>query len=346
MRIQQVHTPEEVSRFISFFSEAWPGAKRVPLEANYQASLFAGSPSRKVQGFWAEEDGRILATVAAFVDEPFNRHWSEQSGHLHFFEARPEAREASKMLLDEAGAWLKQTGAAFARLSFFFGWAVGIANDSEDGLQTMFHSNNPHYYHSFVKNAGFFTEKGLVELRTDFTPDLESRYRGIVEEAGARGIRLRHWNMDRLEEEGKVFTRLFNETFAHHWGAPQWEEAEGVGFVMEYKGVTIPELTAFAEVDGELAGFVYAQPELNRAGAGLPMDHGVLFIIGVRERFRGRGVNLALAASSYLGMIGKGMKSASYTIVLDDNWPSRRTAEKLGGYVWHSYNVYRKDLGS
>lgn len=297
-----------------------------------------------MQGFWAEHDGRIVATATAMVDEPFNRHWSEHAGHVHFFEALRDARDASKLLLNEAGEWLKQNGCAFARLSFFFGWGIGIANDTEIGPQTMFHASNPAYYHSFIKNAGFATEKGLVELRTEFTPELERQYKKIVADAESQGIRLRHWDLDRLEEEGKLFTRLYNETFAEHWGAPQWEEPEGIGLVTAYKEVTVPEFTAFAEIDGQTAGLVYALPELNRAVAGLPQDHGVLFIIGVRKQFRGRGVNLALGASSYLGMIRNGMKSASYTVVLDDNWPSRRTAEKLGGHVWHSYNVYRKEL--
>jgi hypothetical protein len=70
----------------------------------------------------------------------------------------------------------------------------------------------------------------------------------------------------------------------------------------------------------------------------------VLLIIGVRERFRGKGLNLAMAAKSYLAMIGKGYRVASYTVVLDDNWPSRRTAEKLGCRVTRNFNVYGKLL--
>ena len=34
----------------------------------------------------------------------------------------------------------------------------------------------------------------------------------------------------------------------------------------------------------------------------------------------------------------------SYTIVLDDNWPSRRTAEKLGAHVCANYMVYRRNF--
>lgn len=74
------------------------------------------------------------------------------------------------------------------------------------------------------------------------------------------------------------------------------------------------------------------------------IDHGALLIIGVREDYRGRGINLALAGKSYLAMIERGYKTGSYTVVMDDNWPSRRTAEKLGARVTRNFNVYRKEL--
>ena len=66
--------------------------------------------------------------------------------------------------------------------------------------------------------------------------------------------------------------------------------------------------------------------------------------IGVLEEARGRGVNLAMASYSYLHMIRSGSKYLSYTLVLDDNWPSRRTAEKLGAKVCANYVTYRRNF--
>jgi len=43
-------------------------------------------------------------------------------------------------------------------------------------------------------------------------------------------------------------------------------------------------------------------------------------------------------------MIEQGYCSASYTVVLDDNWPSRRTAEKLGARAARNFVVYRRNL--
>ncbi len=52
-------------------------------------------------------------------------------------------------------------------------------------------------------------------------------------------------------------------------------------------------------------------------------------LVGVRESARGQGVNLAMAAYAYLELFRHGAKYLSYTLVLDDKWRSRRTAESL-----------------
>jgi hypothetical protein len=51
-----------------------------------------------------------------------------------------------------------------------------------------------------------------------------------------------------------------------------------------------------------------------------------------------------MAAHAYLGSVARGATHVSYTLVLDDNWPSRRTAEKLGASVCAHYVTYGRAL--
>jgi hypothetical protein len=44
---------------------------------------------------------------------------------------------------------------------------VPLTIDAYDAVPTLFHSYNPAYYHSYVKNAGFITEHGLVNIKPD-----------------------------------------------------------------------------------------------------------------------------------------------------------------------------------
>ena len=144
-----------------------------------------------------------------------------------------------------------------------------------------------------------------------------------------------------MEADTELFCALFNETFTDHWGAAQFSADEFAGLIAGLEDLLDPQMIWFAEDGGETVGMVYTLPDLNQ----MPdVRHGVLLIIGVKQSHRGLGVNLALAARGYLRMIEKGFKSASYTIVLDDNKNSRRTAEKLGCRAARNFVVYRREL--
>lgn len=366
MTVRALHTTEEFERYAGFAREVYRGNRYwVPPDPHHLVSLLSGQkdagPHWRVQPFWAERGGRVVATLTAVVDELYNRHWKEQQGHLVFFEALPECDAEVEGLFRAACEWLRGQGCRAARASFLYGWQIPWTIDAYDAVPTTFHTYNPPYYHSYAKNAGFRTEHGMVEYRIAFTPELGARYREMVQRAEAAGARLRSWDFERLEEESAVFAELVNETFAGHWGSPQFSRAQMQGFAQAMKEVSPPDFFGFAEVKGRAAGFVFCFPDLNQALHGLggkppeespgefervlkSVDHGVLQIIGVREEFRGRGINLGLAARSYLAMMARGYRSASYTVVLDDNWASRRTAEKLGGRVARNFVLYGRDL--
>ena len=94
-----------------------------------------------------------------------------------------------------------------------------------------------------------------------------------------------------------------------------------------------------------------SQPDIARIRPGTKLSpergggtRGALINIGVLEGWRGRGVNLAMAARSFLTMAEQGMLYAGYTLVLDDNWPSRHTAQKLGASITSNFVVYRRQL--
>jgi GNAT superfamily N-acetyltransferase len=366
MHVRALQTTEEFERYAHFGHEVYrDNPYWVPHDAQFLVSLLSGEsahgPHSRVRAFWVEEDDRLRATLTVVVHELYNRHWDERMGHLLFFEALPGQDDAVQTLMQAACEWLRAHGCHAARLSILLGWQIPLTIDAYDAVPTVFHTYNPAYYHSYVKNAGFQTERGAVQYQIRFTPELADRYRQMVARAASEGVNVRSLDFDRLDAETALLIELYNETFAAHWGANPMTQPIMEGLTHGLKDFLIADFIRIAEVDGQAVGFVYALPDLNQAFHRLrgevveehltelqqylqEIDHGVLLIIGVRPPYRGRGINLALAAQSYLAMIERGYTTASYTIVLDDNWPSRRTAEKLGGKVTRNYIVYRKEL--
>jgi hypothetical protein len=366
MLVRALTTDEEFGRYIDFARAVYREHPQwVEPDPHHMASMLGGQkeagPHWSVQPFWIESGGDVRATLTAVVDDLYNRHWSERTGHLVYFEALPDGEEAAGRLFDAATDWLRAQNCSQARASFLYGWQLPWTIDAYDAVPTLFHTYNPAYYHRHAKNAGFRTEQGMVEYQVRFTPALAAGYREMVARALADGVRLRTWDPNRLDAEISIWTRLLNETFAGHWGSPPFTLAQMQGFIGSMKDVMVPHFLGFAELGGATVGFVVSFPDLNQAlhpmrGKRIEdhrpefqarlerIDHGVLQIIGVQERARGRGINLALAAQSYLAMIERGYKSASYTVVLDDNWPSRRTAERLGARVVRNFAIYHKAL--
>lgn len=366
MRVRSLSSSEELERYVKFGEEVYRDIPPwVPPDSHHLVELLSGQggfgADTHIQPFLIENGDEVLATITAVTDDTYNQRWKERMGHLLFFEALPDQSEAVETLMRAADDWLRARDCQAARMSLLPGMQLPMTIDAYAEVPTVFHTYNPAYYHSYIKNAGFRTECGVVQYQIKFTPELAARYRAMVERAENSGVTLRTWDFDRMEEENEVFTALFNETFAEHFGFIPLPVAVTSELTVGLKDFLVPDFTLFAEVDGARVGFVYSSPDLNQVFHQMKgkdveqnlaefqrllpsIDHGVLLIIGVKKSQRGRGVNLALAARSYLAMIERGYKTGSYTVVMDENWPSRRTAEKLGARVTRNFNVYRKEL--
>ena len=364
MKVSSPKSEEDLNRFAGFGVRVYEDVSNwVPPDTHHIVANLSGRFPRAEQSshkaFWVLDDsGSILATVAAVISEPFNRHRGESLGHLAYFESLANHEEAGVAVLRAACDWLRERGCTAARFGFLPSWQFPLTIDAYDAIPTFLHVVNPPSYHRIIKNAGFITERSLVEYRIAFTPELAAAYRGMIDKAESAGATLRAWDFGQLEEETAQFCQLTNDCFARHWGIPQFSVDELAELTVGLRDSLVPGFMHFAEDRGQLAGFVYATPDLNQAFHAMKgkdaaaddfprylkgINHGMLLIIGVCEAFRGKGINLALAAKSYLAMMDRGYKSASYTLVLDDNWPSRRTAEKLGGQVARNFAVYRRE---
>lgn len=366
MEVRSLSSQEELQRYVNFGKEVYRNTSQwVPPDSHHLVELLSGQggfgPESHIQPFWVEDANSVLATITAVVNDTYNSRWKERLGHLVFFEALPDQNEAVEMLMRAANGWLRAHNCESVRMSLLPGMQLGITIDAYDEVPTIFHAYNPPYYHSYIKNGGFRTECGVVQYQVRFTSELTERYRAMVDRAEKSGVSLRSWDFDRMEAENEIFTSLFNETFEKHFGFMPLPAAVMSGLTVGLKEFLVPDFTLFAEAEGTTVGFVYSLPDLNQVFHRMKskdieenvaefqqllqtIDHGVLLIIGVKESQRGRGVNLALAARSYLAMIDRGYKTGSYTVVMDENWPSRRTAEKLGARVTRNFNVYRKEL--
>ncbi|HXG22324.1 MAG TPA: hypothetical protein VNN62_25050 [Methylomirabilota bacterium] len=325
----------------------WPSSLRFEMQVLNGSTPF--NEGRTLRPFLVRDGARMLARVLAVIDSRYQQHWGESLGHLWWFEALPESREAVKLLMDEACEWLQQQGATAARAgsgALEFPFVI----DAYESLPPNILRHNPPYYHALLKDAGFESEKGWVDYKIKVTSTLLTRWASMVEatkRAGYELVPLRNIPRDKRVSD---FTATFNETFQAHWGWVPYTERELASLLTALESFGTLEVSVLAYRDSEPVGMLLLTPEHSdhaklAPGRVLRPDEKLnVLAIGVKAQARGRGVNLAMAGYGLLELVRRGAQYVSYTLVLDDNWPSRRTGEKLGGQVCANYIVYRRNF--
>jgi hypothetical protein len=330
-----------------------------PPDVQNEIDLLAGhapiASHLEMKPFVARSADRLMARVTAVVNFRYNQHWNERIGQLIHFEALANADEPAAALLEEASQWLRSRGMTAVRSGFAAFLDYPYSVDNYGKLPPFLLRNSPDYYHAYFKDAGFVTEKGMTDFTIPLTPPTLASYPAMIEEAARRGVRIRTWREHGFMEAVDAWTDVTNAAFQRHWGWNPITREEVRPMLSGLARTDVADLSTLAVANGEVVGSVFAVPDfssrLARVRHGVRLDpdrgggtRGARINIGVVERWRGTSANLAMAARSFTTMAHQGIKYAGYTLVLDENWPSRRTAQKLGGSITSNFVVYRRDF--
>jgi hypothetical protein len=333
----------------------WPPDVQNEIDLLSRRSLL--SSHLEVTPFCARRAGRLVARVSAVINRRYIEHWNERLGQLIQFEALEGEDVAVAAMLDEAAQLLRERGMRAVRSGFAAFLDYPYAIDNYESLPSFLLRGNPASYHRYFKEAGFVTEKGQVDYTAPFTAEILARYRRMAEAAAVAGVTIQSWREYGFLAAIDAWTDVTNAAFDRHWGWNPVTRAEVRPMLTSLWETPVADLSMLATIDGECVGAVFSVPDLSPALArvrrGVRLDpergggtRGALINIGVVERARGRGVALAMAARSFLAMARRKMRFAGYTLVLDDNWASRRTALGLGAHVTGNFVTYRRDLYS
>lgn len=360
IRIERPSSRDQLEEFAHLPFQVYGGRDAWwPPDVQNEISLLAQksplSSHLEIAPFCARRGRNLVARVSAVVNRRYIDHWREPLGQLIHFEALADQDAAVAALIEAAVGWLRARAMRAVRSGFaaFLDYPYAIDNYGE--LPSFLLRGNPPSYHRHFKNNGFETEKGQLDCTAPLTPEILDRYRRIVAAAPAASIAIRSWREYGFLAAIDAWTDVTNAAFDRHWGWNPVTRAEMRPMLMSLWETPVADLSMLAVQEGEVVGAVFSVPDLSpalvRLRRGFKLDpergggsRGALINIGVVERARGRGIALAMAARSFLGMADRGMRFAGYTLVLDDNWPSRRTATTLGAHVTGNFVTYRRNL--
>ncbi len=328
--------------------------------------------------FLAWRDGEPVGTVAAFINHRHNDYWDENIGFFGRLEM-PDDPAVARALLDAAADWVAGQGADALRgpMTFSINDQCGLLIENFDDPPTVLSPYNPPYYQTLIESipgytkvmdtyAYYITLSGAEESER-----LQRLFRVIDKNNQRRGIAVRKVNVKDLKGDLALLREIFNSAWEKNWGFVPFSDRELDELIKEVGRYLEPEMTFFATVKGEPAGFLLALPDLHQAllhaypRPGKPEIIALLQtfwhwkvrpkitrlripLMGVKAPFRGLGVETALFAAMFeRGKTYVPQKNIAYADggwVLETNTAVKRIVEQHNARVYKRFRIYQRDL--
>jgi ribosomal protein S18 acetylase RimI-like enzyme len=306
--------------------------------------------------------GDRLGRAVGYVNRRWQRQRGVAAGFIGNFCFGPGSRpDQVSELFGVVEDWLKQEGCTrvIAGIDGTGALGVGVLTADHDASPRYPLKWHPHEYADLIEAVGYQPVRRFWVYLIRFDSD---GYRTAV----SRSIRnaacdIRPVERRRWKSEIALVRNLFNATFEDEWEMNEYTEEEFIETWGQMRWILDPQAFLIAEVDKEPAGFCLGLPDITPLmrsfrgrlgpismirmlrGVSKAQRHG-LFVVGVRERFRGRHIAQSLACNLYRHYERQGSKSAAYYYVDDKNLASRHVAESLGAEGDIKLTCYQKSL--
>lgn len=309
--------------------------------------------------------GRVLVSA----DDRYDARHGERAAFFGMFESVRDRRVAHP-LLDAAAAWARARGRErlVGPVDYAIHYQAGLLVDGFAHPPRVMMNHNPPWYAELLESWGLERRLDLHAWRLPVRdpPAVPERWLGVADRAAARlGVTVRPARLADYAAEVRRLRTIYNDAWEGTWGFVPMSEAEFDHLARDLRRLLVPELLLVAEVRGEPAGFALTLPDVNEAlrpldgrltTFGLPVGLARLawrvrrvrtlrlLTLGVRPRWRRRGVAELLVVRSYRAALALGYREAELGWTAEDNALIERPIRRLGAEPYKTYRVYARDL--
>lgn len=312
-----------------------------------------------------EPVGRISAQVDT-LDADCGR---PATGHFGQLEAIDDPA-VFRGLFAAAESWLVERGMTEVTGPFdlSINQQCGLLVEGFEHSPTMMMGYNPPYYPRHTQALGFEPAVETLAYRGSPRFEVPARVGRLLARMENR-LEIRPVPRARLAAHAESMRRIFNAAWADNWGFVPFTEDEFAHMVDEMKLLVRPGYVHVAELDGELAGFIVALPDLNDLISDLD---GRLFPLGAprllwriarrrgrrariplmgvlpkyQQSFIGAAVSYALIEAIKHSIVRDGVEITEQSWILAHNRGMRSIVESIGMEVAQRFCIYRKELAT
>jgi GNAT superfamily N-acetyltransferase len=306
----------------------------------------------------------VVGRIAAINNRRYNEENGTQVGWFGFFDCEDDV-EVARARLDTVERWHEERGMRelLGPANFSSNEDWGCVIEGFDAPPIFLSPFNLPCQPRHLEALGFQKAKDLLMWGMDILkPPPEKVVRLAEKIREGESMAVRPIDMRRLPEEMAKIRDIYNHAWEKNWGFVSMSEAEFEALVADLKMVVIPELTLFAEVNGEAVGFCLALPDMNqvfktmKGGRLFPfgifkllfgrkkINRGRLLIMGIKPEYRRRGLDAVLMLDAFLNGRKRGWIGGEVGWTLEDNDAINRLIQLFGSKLVKRYRVFRKAL--
>lgn len=312
----------------------------------------------QVAYFTATRNGRVCGTIAAAVDDNYVRFQNAPIGLFGFLEVERDY-EAAARLLDTARDWLRDRGMRTMRgpQNFSTNHEAGLLIDGFDADPVVLTTYNPPYYQEFLERYGLVKAKDLYAYWLKAGPPPEGMVQAAERVRRKATVRIRRIDLRNLRVEAMRVREIYNQAWSRNWGFVPVTEDEIMEIARGLKLIVDPDLTLFAELDGQLVGLTICIPDINRAlkplnGRLFPfgwlkflrakrhLDFVRIFALGVLPDRHPIGIGALLYLKVWEEGVRKGYVAGEMSWILEDNAPMNAALQMMGGHIYKTWRIY------
>ncbi|NQX91580.1 MAG: hypothetical protein HRT74_05540 [Flavobacteriales bacterium] len=314
--------------------------------------------------WYLKQEGKIVARIAAFVNDKYSKGMEQPTGGLGFFESVND-KDIAHHMLQVAVDWLKEQGMEAVDGPINFGekdrfW--GLLVDNFTSINSYAMNYNPPYYQELFESFGF--QKYFEQYI--YWRDLLVPAQDVFVEKSARLMDTGEYTIrnvvgipwDQLAED---FRTVYNNAWGGHHGFKPMPEIQAKKIIQALKPVIDRDIIVFVEHKGKPIAFYVNIPELNQIFRHVngnlnwwgkikflyhklrkTSDIMVGLVFGVDRDYHGKGVEGAMIkwAGDNISTLGR-YKTTTLTWIGDFNPKMIKIAENLGATKYRTLYTYR-----
>ena len=316
-----------------------------------------------IQGYIARKDGRDVGTIVACHDTKLTEQ-IEGMGSFGFFEFIDDV-EVAQALLDAAGDWIRDRGLnrIMGPYNLSTNHEFGLLVDGFDTDPCVANPHNSAHYPVIYEKIGLKPNMTWYAYWLDYAAKGPARISKLAERILKRKpeITVRQVDMSRYDEELALLEEIYNDAWHDNWGHVPIGPEEFAYIGENLKALISPDLCFIVEIDGEAAALSVTFPDLNQVakkmnGRLLPFGwyHWVtgkkkvnklrVFILGVKHEFQHLPLGAILYAETWKSGAKYNILGAEASLILHHNTRMRGALEKMGGYIYKTYQSFELPL--